>query len=117
MTNLSPFKKRQERVRRKLKRVNRGKPRFTVFKSNQHIYAQIIDDNRSSTLVFVSTLDKKLGDNVSCNIEGAKKIGKEVADRAKQAKISEVVFDRSGYIYHGVVKALAESARENGLKF
>lgn len=91
-------------------------PRFVVAKSNRNIIVQIINDDKAETLVFASTLEKEVK-NKGNNIEAAKEIGKLVAERAKKAKIKKVVFDRGGYIYHGVVKAVAEAAREAGLEF
>ena len=110
------------RFKRKLKIRNNvngtaEKPRFCVFKSNSHMYAQLIDDASGKTLVSASTLEKGQRDKVSGNIEGAKSLGALVAERAKQSKITHVVFDRAGYIYHGKIKALADAAREAGLKF
>ena len=93
------------------------KPRLNVFRSNANITAQIIDDEKGVTLVSVSTLEKELNIKNGGNVEAAKLVGAEIAKRAKKAKIEEVVFDRGGYLYHGRVKALAEAARENGLKF
>lgn len=90
-------------------------PRLVVFRSNKHIEAQIIDDVKGATLVHVSSVTLKL-ENGS-NVEAAKKVGEELAKVAKTKKISKVVFDRGGYIYHGRVAALAEAAREGGLKF
>jgi large subunit ribosomal protein L18 len=92
-------------------------PRLNVFKSNQNIYAQIIDDEKGITLVSASSLDKDLKIENGSNIEAAKLIGEAIAKVAKAAKINKVVFDRGGYLYHGRVKALAESARKNGLEF
>lgn len=89
-------------------------PRLNVFKSNTNIYAQIIDDEKGVTLVSASSLEMKLN---KCDIETAKKVGSEVAKRALDKNITEVVFDRGGYQYHGKIKALADSAREMGLKF
>ncbi len=89
-------------------------PRLCVFKSNNAIYAQIIDDVKMMTLVSSSSLELKLKGN---NLETATQVGKDIALKAKKAKISKVVFDRGGYTYHGKVKALADSARENGLEF
>ncbi|WP_456264606.1 50S ribosomal protein L18 [Helcococcus bovis] len=110
-------KARHLRVRKKLSGTP-DKPRLNMYKSNANIYAQIIDDVNGVTLVSASTLDKDLkGENVGANIESAKKVGTLVAKRALEKGIEEVVFDRSGYIYHGKVKELAESAREAGLKF
>ena len=92
------------------------RPRLSVFRSNDHMYAQIIDDTVGNTLVSASTLDKEIKTKKS-NIEAAKEVGALIAKRAAAKKITTVVYDRSGYIYHGVVKALAESAREGGLEF
>jgi len=95
------------------------KPRLTVFKSLKYIYAQIIDDENSVTLASASSLEKELKGKVknSAGIEAAKLVGELIAQRAKSKNIEEVVFDRSGYIYHGKVKMLADTARENGLNF
>lgn len=94
-----------------------GKPRLNLKKSNKNIYTQIIDDEKGVTLVSCSTLDKALDVKNTCNKEAAKIVGAELAKRAIKVGIEEVVFDRSGYIYHGKVKELADAARENGLKF
>ena len=91
-------------------------PRLCVFRSNTNIYAQIIDDEKGSTLVSASSLDKDLKIK-GLNVEAASKVGEALAKKAKKAGISKVVFDRGGYMYHGKVKALAEAARENGLEF
>lgn len=93
------------------------KPRFSVFKSNSHLYAQLIDDDKGQTLLSVSTLEKDIRGKVKNTAGGAKELGKLVAERALQKKIERVVFDRSGYIYHGKVRAIADAAREAGLKF
>lgn len=93
------------------------KPRLSVFRSNCHIYVQLIDDNAGQTLVAGSTLEEELKGKLGGNIEGAKTLGKLVAKRALAKKIDQVVFDRSGYLYHGRIKALADAAREGGLKF
>ena len=92
-------------------------PRLNVFRSNSNIFAQIIDDEASKTLVSASSIDKELKLENGGNTEAAEKVGELLAKRAKKAKISKVVFDRGGYLYHGRVKALAEAARENGLEF
>ena len=107
--------KRHVRVRGKISGTAE-RPRLSVFRSENHIYAQIIDDVAGSTLVSASTVEKSFEGNGS-NIEAAKKIGAIVAERALKKGIEEVVFDRGGYIYHGRVQALAEGAREGGLKF
>ena len=93
------------------------RPRLNVFRSNANITAQIIDDEKGITLVSASTRDKDLKIANGGNVEAAKIIGAEIAARAKKAKITKVVFDRGGYLYHGRVKALADAARENGLEF
>ena len=105
-------KVRHERVTEKMFGTSEC-PRLCVFRSNTNIYAQVIDDTKGVTLVSASSLKLKNGSN----IEGAKAVGKAVAEAALKAGITEVVFDRGGYIYHGRVKALAEAAREAGLKF
>ena len=92
-------------------------PRLNVFRSNGNIFAQIIDDEKAITLVSASSIDKELKLKNGGNVEAATKVGELLAKRAKKAKISKVVFDRGGYLYHGRVKALAEAARENGLEF
>ncbi len=107
--------RRHERVRAKISGTTEC-PRLCVFRSNKGIYAQIIDDTVGKTLVSASTLDKEIKTKAS-NVESAKEVGELVAKRALKAGIENVVFDRGGYIYHGKVKALAESAREAGLKF
>ena len=104
---------RHKRIRKNLHGTS-STPRLCVFRSNKDISVQIIDDEEGKTLV--SVYGKELGLK-GVNIENAKKVGEEVAARAKKAKIKTVVFDRGGYLYHGVVKALADSAREKGLEF
>ena len=101
-------KKRHARVRAKLTGTAE-RPRLNVFRSNQHIYAQVIDDVNGVTLVSASTLDKDLALNGTSNIEAATKVGESVAKRAVEKGVKEVVFDRGGYLYHGRVKALAEA--------
>ena len=107
--------KRHERVRGKIS-GSAERPRLCVFRSENHIYAQVIDDVAGCTLVSASTVEKEF-ESYGGNIEAAKKIGQAVAERAKAKGIEEVVFDRGGYVYHGRVAALAEGAREGGLKF
>lgn len=113
------FEKRKNRVRNALKQAANGKMRLSVFRSGRHIYAQIIDDAKGATVVSASTLDKDVRDNVkkASTIEAASVIGKLVAEKAVKSGVSEVIFDRGGYIYHGRVKALADAARVAGLKF
>jgi large subunit ribosomal protein L18 len=107
-----------ERIRKHLS-GSTARPRLAVFRSNKHIYAQIIDDSKGATLTAASTLDvdTKKGVKQGGNIAAAKAVGKLVAERAKAKGIDAVLFDRGGYLYHGRVKALAEAAREAGLKF
>src|SRR2546428_10048642 len=111
---LTPRAKRHNRVRARMIGTA-DRPRLNVFRSLNHIYAQVIDDSSGRTLVAASTLDKGLSD--AAKIDQAKAVGKLVAERAKGAGINKVVFDRGGYLYHGRVKALAEGAREGGLDF
>ena len=107
--------KRHARVRSKITGTAE-RPRLDVFRSNSNIYAQLIDDVKGVTLAAAASNEKDFGASGG-NCEGARKVGKLIAERAKEKKISEVVFDRGGYIYHGRVKELAEGAREGGLKF
>jgi large subunit ribosomal protein L18 len=115
----SIFFRRRDRVRFKLKKTRSKKPRLSIFISNCHIYAQVIDDAKSITLASSSTKDKELNKSLSktSNIDAAQVVGKSIASRLIKLGITEVIFDRGGNLYHGKVKALADSARENGLKF
>ena len=107
--------KRHARVRSKITGTA-SRPRLDVFRSNSYIYAQLIDDENGVTLAAASSNEKDFGGNGG-NCEGAKKVGQLIAERAAKKGITEVIFDRGGYIYHGRVKELAEGAREGGLKF
>ena len=107
--------RRHARVRRKISGTPEC-PRLAVCKTNKNIIAQIIDDTKGETLVYVSTLDKDVKEK-HANIEAAKEIGTIIAKKATEKKIKKVVFDRGGYIYHGIVKELAEAARKGGLEF
>lgn len=107
--------KRHQRVRKNISGTAE-KPRLNVFRSLNHIYAQVIDDTKGVTLVSASSMDKGF-EGKGGNIEGAKAVGKAVAEKALAAGIKKVVFDRGGYVYHGRVAALAEGAREGGLEF
>ena len=107
-------KRRHTRVRNKISGTAEC-PRLNVFRSNTQIFAQIIDDVKGVTLVSSSSVELKIKNGG--NVEGAKLVGKDIAEKAKKAKINKVVFDRGGYLYHGRVQALAEAARENGLEF
>ena len=112
------FERRQSRSRARLRHAANGKPRLSVYRSGKHIYAQVIDDLAGRTLVAASTLEKDVRGKgkAGANIDAAAEVGKLIADRAVAAGVSEVVFDRGGYRYHGRVKALADAAREGGLK-
>ena len=109
-------KARHTRVRKKVVGTT-DIPRLNVFRSNKNIFAQIIDDEKGVTLVSASSIDKELKLENGGNVEAAAKVGELLAKRAKKAKITKVVFDRGGYLYHGRVEALANAARENGLEF
>ena len=110
-------KKRKIRIRKRLSGTTE-RPRLVVFRSNLHIYAQIVDDLSGSTLVQTSSLAlNKGGAKIACNKTGAEQVGKEVARIALEKNIKSVVFDRNGYLYHGRVKAVADAAREGGLEF
>lgn len=117
-SRLEARRRRHERVRRKLAGTAQ-RPRLSVFRSLQHIYAQVIDDTSGRTLVSASTLDAKLrGEIGQLDVhEQAKAVGRAVAERAKAAGIEQVVFDRGGYPYHGRIKAVADGSREGGLQF
>ena len=110
---------RSRRTRKNLAKSAHGNPRLSVFRSISHIYVQVIDDANGTTLTAASSLDKELKGKLKSggNVEAAKAVGTLVAERAKKAGVETVVFDRGGYIYHGRVKALADAAREAGLKF
>lgn len=110
---------RRIRIKRRIRKNLTGtpeRPRLTVFRSNKEIYAQVIDDLNGKTLLTVSSLNNKEAHKGS-KIEQAKTVGVTVAEKAKEAGVNTVVFDRNGYLYHGRVKALADAAREGGLKF
>ena len=112
-------KQRQSRVRRKISGTSE-RPRLAVFRSSRHIYVQAIDDETQTTLASAGTIEKELKDSLegySGNKEAAGVVGKKIAERLLQKSISSVIFDRGGFLYHGRVKALAEGARESGLKF
>jgi len=119
MAQKSTFERRRFRVRRQLKANSSGRPRLSVHRSSKNIYAQVIDDARGVTLASASTLEKDLREKLKTGADrdAAAAVGKLVAERAKSAGVSEVVFDRGGYLYHGRIKALADAAREGGLQF
>ncbi|MGC1259417.1 50S ribosomal protein L18 [Jannaschia helgolandensis] len=111
------FLKRRLRVRNKLRKMAAGRPRLSVHRSNKNIMVQVIDDVQGKTLASASTLEKDLGVVGKNNIDAATKVGTAIAERAKKAGVEDVYFDRGGFLFHGKVKALAEAAREGGLKF
>ena len=123
MTQIKPqirAKRRAGRIRNDLKTASlkNGRKRLSVFRSNSHIYAQLIDDAAGKTIVSASSLDKSLRDSVKgVSIEAAQKVGEEIAQRAKKAGVSDIYFDRGCFRYQGRIKALADGARQGGLKF
>ena len=118
ITKKSSWLRRKYRVRKKV-RGNAERPRLNVYRSNKHIYAQIIDDISGQTQITVSTLSPEFKGTAknSGNIEAAKQVGMLIAQKCLEKQITQVVFDRGGFLFHGRVKALAQSARENGLQF
>lgn len=110
------FLKRRMRVRNKLRKVNAGRVRLSIHRSNKNIFAQLIDDVAGRTLAAASTMEPALGMVGKNNIEAATKVGAAIAERAKAAGVEEAYFDRGGFLFHGKVKALADAAREGGLK-
>lgn len=109
---------KHRRIRNKIKGTA-ARPRLAVFRSSSHIYAQIIDDSKANTLVSASTMDKDLKSKLekTSNVDAAKAVGQAIAEKALAKGIEEVVFDRGGFLYHGRIQALADAAREAGLKF
>lgn len=117
MTKAAARNRRKIRIRKKISGTS-ARPRLVVFRSNQHIYAQLVDDVAGKTLLSSSTLVlSKAGEAVKANSESAVKVGKDLAAKAKEINIETVVFDRNGYLFHGRVKSLAQGARDGGLKF
>ena len=110
------FLKRRLRVRNKLRRVNAGRIRLSVHRSNKNISAQLIDDVNGVTLASASSMEKDLGVVGKNNIDAATKVGSAIAERAQKAGVKEAYFDRGGFLFHGKIKALADAAREGGLK-
>lgn len=111
------FLKRRLRVRNKLRKSNAGKMRLSVHRSNKNISVQLIDDVAGNTVAAASTLEKALGVVGKNNVDAAAKVGAAIAERARKAGVEECYFDRGGFLFHGSVKALADAAREGGLKF
>jgi large subunit ribosomal protein L18 len=114
MAKLSLFERRRRRVRTALRARAGGKPRLSVHRTGRHIYAQIIDDAAGKTVAAASTLGAK---SSGANVDAAAEVGKQIAEAAKKAGVTTVVFDRGGFLFHGRVKALADAAREGGLEF
>jgi large subunit ribosomal protein L18 len=114
MAKLSLFERRRLRVRTALRARGSGRPRLSVHRSGKHIYAQIIDDAQGRTIAAASTLGGKA---TGANVDAAAQVGKDIAEAAKKAGVTTVVFDRGGFLFHGRVKALADAAREGGLEF
>jgi len=121
MDKVQRKKQRRDKIRRRIRSSIRGtkeRPRMSVFKSNKHIYVQLIDDLNNHTLISASSLSNEIEDQVNdkTGVEQAQIIGKHLAEKALSANINKVVFDRGGYKYHGQIKAIAEAAREGGLQ-
>ncbi len=111
------FERRRQRVRTGLRTKASGRPRLSIHRSGRHIYAQVIDDAAGKTVAAASTVEKDARKSSGANLGAAAAVGKAVAERAKKAGVSKVVFDRGGFLFHGRVKALADAAREGGLEF
>jgi large subunit ribosomal protein L18 len=117
MAKLTLFERRRQRVRTSLRKRGVNRPRLSIHRSGRHIYAQVIDDKAGRTVAAASTLDKELKGKTGATVSGAQEVGRTLAERAKAAGITQVVFDRGGFLFHGRVKALADAAREGGLEF
>ena len=117
MAKLSLFDRRRRRVRTSLRARSGDKPRLSVHRSGRHIYAQVINDAEGRTVAAASTLEKEGRAKTGATVASAQQVGKRLAERAKAAGITRVVFDRGGFLVHGRVKALADAAREGGLEF
>ena len=113
------FGRRKTRVRKSVRKAAHGRPRLSMFRSSKHIYAQVIDDAQGHTIASASSIDKDMRGKLKtgADTDAAAEVGKILAERAKAAGVTQVVFDRGGYLYHGRVKALADAAREGGLSF
>ncbi len=117
MAKLTLFERRRQRVRTSLRKRGGQRPRLSVHRSGRHIYAQVIDDAEGRTMVSASTLEKDARGNGGATVASAQDVGRRVAERAKAAGVTQVIFDRGGFLFHGRVKALADAAREGGLEF
>jgi large subunit ribosomal protein L18 len=116
-SRLKLFERRRMRVRSKLRKSAGLKPRLSVHRSSKNIYVQVIDDAQGRTLAAASSMEPALGIAGKNNVEAAAKVGSAIAERAKAAGVTDVYFDRGGFIFHGKIKALADAAREGGLNF
>ncbi len=117
MAKIDPFEKRRQRVRTSLRKRAGDRLRLSVHRSGRHIYAQVIDDRDSRTVASASTLEKDARASTGATVASAQEVGRRIAERAKAAGVTRVVFDRGGFLFHGRVKALADAAREGGLEF
>ncbi len=117
MARFNPFDKRRQRVRTSLRARAGDRPRLSVHRSGRHIYAQIIVDGEGRTVAAASTVEKEARDKSGATVASAQEVGRKLAERAKAAGVTRVVFDRGGFLFHGRVKALADAAREGGLEF
>ena len=117
MAKMSLFDRRRQRVRTSIRKRGGERPRLSVHRSGRHIYAQIIDDAAGRTVASASSIDKDVKGNGGATIPSAQEVGRRVAERARAAGVTQVVFDRGGFLFHGRVKALADAAREGGLEF
>ena len=117
MAKLTLFERRRQRVRTSLRKRGGSRPRLSIHRSGRHIYAQVISDGEGRTLASASTLDKDLRGKAGATVNGAQEVGKKIAERARAAGVTQVIFDRGGFLFHGRVKALADAAREGGLEF
>src|SRR5918996_5492500 len=117
MARFNPFEKRRQRVRTSLRRHGGDRPRLSVHRSGRHIYAQVINDVEGRTVAAASTLEKEGRAKTGATVASAQEVGRRIAERARAAGVTKVVFDRGGFLFHGRVKALADAARESGLEF
>jgi large subunit ribosomal protein L18 len=117
MAKLSLFDRRRQRVRTSLRKRSAERPRLSIHRSGRHIYAQVIDDAGRRTVASASTLEKDSRASTGATVASAQDVGRRIAERARAAGVTRVVFDRGGFLFHGRVKALADAAREGGLEF
>ena len=117
MARFNPFEKRRQRVRTSLRQRAGDRPRLSVHRSGRHIYVQVINDAEGRTVASASTLEKEARAKTGATVASAQEVGRKIAERAKAAGVTRVVFDRGGFLFHGRVKALADAAREAGLEF